>query len=434
MQSRTMCLLCAGLIALSPGPGALPARANADPDAGRARELIQSAADGNVFALRTALPTLAPRWQSLARARLAAAALDDTQAIALAEAFLAARLSAGCDAALAQSVIADAAFAAGRYARAAEAAKARVGVLERCHGSPDEIEGAHLMATLAGPLAAPPVQRTIAFQPTAAAWARDKVGLPRAQVAINGQLQEAVLDTGANLSVVSASTAARLGLRMLGEAGVGSSSRQVVATKVAVADRLELAGLVLENVAFLVLDDDQLEMPVPGGYRIDAIIGFPVFRAMQRVRFGHDGFLRPEPGPGDAGAPANLALAGSDLFVEARVGGIEVPLHLDSGGSASSLSPRFAQAHPQVLQGLAESRQRLAGAGGATELAIANWRDARIEIGGRTTVLAQLPVALRDSDDVRVHTQGVLGWDVLGAFDAWTVDFQHMRLELGAPL
>jgi len=428
--------LCAGLLAAWFGAAAPPASAGprAEVSASHARDLVQSAADGDVFALRRALPTLAPRWQTLGRARLAAGVLDEDQAISLAEAFVAASAAGDCDVALAQSVIADAAFAGGRYARAAAGAGARAAALERCHGSADEIEGAATMLTLAGRLAKAPAQRTLAFTPTAERWARDKVGLPRAQVTINGHAQEAVLDTGANLSVVSATTAKRLGLRMLGEAGVGSSSRQVVATKVAVADRLELAGLVLEHVAFLVLDDDQLEMPVPGGYRIDAIVGFPVFRAMQRVRFGHDGTLRPEPGAGDADAPSNLALAGSDLFVDARVGGIDVPLHLDSGGSASSLSPRFAQAHPQVLQGLAESRQRLAGAGGATERAIANWSQVRVETGGHGTVLAQLPVALKDAADVRVRTQGVLGWDVLGAFDAWTVDFEHMRLELGAPL
>ncbi len=53
---------------------------------------------------------------------------------------------------------------------------------------------------------------------------------------------------------------------------------------------------------------------------------------------------------------------------------------------------------------------------------------------GRTTVLPALPVALRDSDDVRMRSQGVLDGDVLNAFDAWTLDFERMRLELGAPL
>ncbi|WP_066098408.1 retropepsin-like aspartic protease [Xanthomonas massiliensis] len=414
---------------------ALPALAAPPSDsAAQARQRLEAAADGDVAGLVAALPGLPPPWTTLAQARIAAARLDEDRALALAGTFLAEHGQADCDAALAQSVIADAAFASARYARAATAAQARATRLARCDGSAEEIEGATMMATLAARLATAPAQRVAGFLPAAVAYARDRAGLPRAQARINGHAQQVVLDTGANLSVVSASTAARLGLRMLGEAGVGSSSRQQVAVRVAMADRLELAGLALEHVAFLVLDDAQLEMPLPGGYRIEAIVGFPVFRAMRRVRFGHDGRLVPEPGAGDADAPRNLALAGSDLFVDARVGGVAVPLHLDSGAGATSLSPRFAEAHPQLLHGLAESRQRLAGAGGATERAVVTWPQVEVEAGGRTTVLPALPVALRDSDDVRMRSQGVLGGDVLNAFDAWTLDFEHMRLELGAPL
>ncbi|HYG06255.1 MAG TPA: aspartyl protease family protein [Stenotrophomonas sp.] len=398
-----------------------------------ARQRLQAAADGDVASLAAALPQLPAPWDMLAQARLAAGRLDEARAIALAEAFLAGTVPTPCDAALAQSIIADAAFASARYARAASAAQARAQILTQCHAAADEIEGATTMAGLAQRLSAVPPPHVAAFSPVAVHFVRDKAGLARTPVTINGQPQEAVLDTGANVSVVSASTAKRLGLKPLGNAGVGTSSRQTISTGVAVADRLELAGLVLEHVAFLVLDDAQLEMPLPGGYRIDAIVGFPVFRAMQRVRFGHDGTLTPEPGMRTAGRP-NLALAGSDLFVEARVGGVAVPLHLDSGGSASALSPRFAESHPQLLQGLPRERQRLAGAGGATERSVANWPQVRVEVGERSTVLANLAVALADSDDVRMRTQGVLGGDVLNAFDSWTLDFDAMRLELGAPL
>jgi len=425
---------CAGLFAVLFGLGALPAWAasSASGDA-RAHDLLQAAADGDIPALRATLPSLAPPWQGLAQARLAAARLDEAQAIALAEDYL--RVAgAGCEAALAQAVIADAAFAAGRYQRAAEAGNARLALLRDCGGDADEIEGAGTLASLGGQLADAPSQRLVDARPGPTPFARDKVGLPRAQVTINGHPQDAVLDTGANLSVVSASTAERLGLRELGQARVGSSSRTSVATRVAIADRVALGGFILEHVVFLVLDDAQLEMPVPGGYRIDAIIGLPVFRAIGRVRFGRDGTLGLGGGPADASLASNLSLVGSDLYVEASVDGIAVPLHLDSGGSASSLSAPFAAAHPDIVAGLPQSRQRLAGAGGATERDIAQWRDVEVSIADRSHVLPELAVTLRDSADVRVRNQGVLGGDVLNAFDSWTLDFRSMRLELGMPI
>ncbi|WP_223494476.1 retropepsin-like aspartic protease family protein [Stenotrophomonas indicatrix] len=395
-----------------------------------ARERLREAADGNLSALADATAVLPAPWPLLAQARQAAAQLHERQAISLAEAFIAQRGGGTCDTALAQRVIADAAFAAADYARAAAAAQASLHVLERCPADRDAVEGSQTLATLAAALASAPPQRVQQFTPAPTAFARDKVGLPRASVFINGRAQESVLDTGANLSVISASAAQRLGLQIGDEAAVGSSSRRTVATRVAIADRLQLAGLDLRNVVFLVLDDAQLDMPVPGGYHIDAIIGFPVLRAMGRIRFGGDGQLQPQPGAGAADLPRNLALAGSDLFVDARVGGIEVPMHLDSGASSSSLSAHFARAHPQVLKGLAVTRQRLAGAGGSSERAVAQWPQVTVQIGGQRAMLPSLAVTLQDPTEVSVRNQGVLGWDVLAAFPAWTLDFDHMRLEL----
>lgn len=410
---------------------ALPAGA-ADPTA-PIHPAFEAASEGDFSMLRAALPGLPRDWADLARARLAAGQLDEARAIGLAENFLGRRDADSCERAPAHAVIADAAFASARYARAATAAQAHQGLLELCGGSDADLAGVATMVMLAERLSAAPPQRVVRFSPASAPYARDKVGLPRAQVDINGHSQDSVLDTGANLSVVSASTAKRLGLRHLGRAAVGSSSRASVAVDVAIADRLAFAGLVLENVVFLVLDDAQLEMPVPGGYRIDAIIGFPVFRALKRVRFDHDGILHAEPGAGDAQAPGNLVLAGSDLFVDVRVGGHPAALHLDTGGNASSLSSAFARAHPDVLRGLEQTTERLGGAGGTTERTAAKWRQAPVQVGDRTATLPKLSIVVRDSTDVDGRGLGVLGGDVLGAFEYWTLDLERMQLELGAP-
>ncbi|MBT2766689.1 retropepsin-like domain-containing protein [Stenotrophomonas sp. ISL-67] len=396
-----------------------------------ASQWLQAASDGDIAALEVAVSQLPSDWALLAQARMAAGNLDEATAIALAEQFLTLRDAADCDAVQAQAVIADAAFSSAHYAKASTAAQIHHALLERCNGDASAMEGAAMIEALAGRLADVAPQQTVSFIPASTPYARDKAGLPRSQVMINGQKQESVLDTGANLSVVSASTAERLGLRRLGAASVGSSSRARVPVEVAVADRLAIAGLVLEHVPFLVVEDAQLEIPLPGGYRIDAIIGFPVFRAMGRVRFNHDGTLLPELGNGETERGPNLFLAGSDLFVDAHVNGIRVPLHLDSGGNKSFLSQSFSAAHPQPLQGLEKAQQRLAGAGGASERDVVLWSQANVAVGDRAIVLPALPVVMRDPGKAHERGQGVLGNDVLNAFDHWTLDLKSMRLELG---
>lgn len=388
-----------------------------------------------IFALRAALPRIdAPALALLARARLAAGRLDGDEATRLAERFLAGKATTPRQCAIAREIAADAAFAAGDYAHAAKAAQQLQAALAASHAGADELAGAAQTAAIAAQLAALPAQRVTAYQPLAVPVRKDKVGLPRATVEIDGHAQDTVLDTGANLSVVSLSTARRLGLRLQqGGASVGSASRDAVAVRLGLADTLSFAGLTLHDVPFLVLDDAQLAMPVPGGYRIDAILGFPVLRALQRFRITAAGRLEPSlsaanPASADTG---NLLMVGNDMYVQANVGGVPLAMHLDSGAAGSALSADFARRHADLLKGLPTRSAHVAGAGGAVARRTATWPNVQLRVGGRTTTLAQLDVALAGGAGAAPN---VLGEDALGAFAWWSVDFGQMRLELGPPL
>lgn len=429
---RVAACVLAALALLLVESGAMAAQSPRQPSLPDAEVVAMLARpEHEIFALQAALPRIRePSLALLVRARLAAARLDAAGARRLVDRFLAGDPRDPQQRALAWATAADAAFAAGDYATAARAARQQQLALAAIGGNEDERASAAQMATMAAQLAAVPAQRTASYRPQAVPVRADKMGLPRATAIIDGVTQEVVLDTGANLSVVSLSTARRLGLHMQqGSASVGSASSAAVAVRLGTADTLDFAGLTLHNVAFLVLDDQQLVMPVPGGYRIDAILGFPVLRELQRFRVTAAGRLEPAlsaTAPA-AAATGDLRMVGNDLYVPANVGGQPVAMHLDSGAASSSLSSSFARRHADLLQGLRQRRQHVAGAGGAVVSHALVWTDVRVGLAGRETVLATLGVEQADGTD----SPNLLGEDVLHAFDWWSVDFGRMRLELG---
>jgi hypothetical protein len=290
LSMRLMFLLLAAAAAIPAPAFAQPAPAAAQmaqsERAARLEALAKAGDRGEAASLLRALAAEAdPDIKALLTARLAAMRLDasvaaDPQLRRLAAADAAPELRRE-----ALAILASVAFSSGDYGEAA-----RIGTeleaLQRAAGQSQAANATAAARQIAAMLKAEPRQAVEgAVRPGSSPAGRDPAGLMRVDLRIDGRAQDAVFDTGANISVLSASAAKRLGVRMIaGDASVGNSVQGKVAVRLAIADRLEIAGNVLRNVAFLVIDDAALTFGEGGRYTIPAILGYPVMQALGRFR------------------------------------------------------------------------------------------------------------------------------------------------------
>jgi predicted aspartyl protease len=253
---------------------------------------------------------------------------------------------------------------------------------------------------------------------------RDKAGLIRVPVTVNGQPLDAVIDSDASFSVVSRSMAERLSLRILPDAlSILTTARPDQPMQLAIADRLTFGGAELAGVVFAVLPDSAVRFGP--SYRMDAVVGLPVLVTLGRIAYDGEEH-RLEYGRG-APAPAmepNLALSGLDPFVVVQSGGAKLRLALDTAADKTSLN---ASAWTVLLPSSA-SRQTVTwrGAGGSiTDRArvLGEWR---FEIGRTLVTLNRVAVQSRAEPD----RQGALGLDALDRARRWVIDFDAMCLWL----
>jgi hypothetical protein len=213
-----------------------------------------------------------------------------------------------------------------------------------------------------------------------------------------------------------------------GSASVGSATRDAVPVRIGIADEVRLAGFTFRNVPFLVLDDAALRIPLPGGYSIDAIIGFPIFRDMGSITFAEGRFTPAL--PADPARFSPLRMQESDLFVALQIGPDPVALQLDTGALATALSVEFAHDHPALVARLPRSDQHVAGAAGTGALRVAYWADVPVRIGGGAARLDRVPIMLSNPGDTDRKNYGAIGQDLLRRFTAYTIDFRTMRFSV----
>jgi hypothetical protein len=170
-----------------------------------------------------------------------------------------------------------------------------------------------------------------------------------------------------------------------------------------------------------------------GAYRIDAIVGLPVFIALGRIEVGNTGFVygtAPDWAAGRASQrDPDMLLSGLQPLILTRVPGTSDPLRmiLDTGSNVTLFNHNLAVDAPALLAGLEQHALRLGGAGGAQiDRKALKLPATTLIIGGRHFALEDISV----TSSGKPGSDGVIGQDVLGQGTRMTLDFATMRFAI----
>ncbi len=262
------------------------------------------------------------------------------------------------------------------------------------------------------------------------------LGTIDADLTVKGVTGAWILDTGANFSVVSASFARRLGLAVSQGAaqtqGITGAENKL---RVAILPELKLGGATVRNAVILVLEDSSLNVPSgpKSRYQINAVLGYPVLQALERITFTSDGHFLAGPDSPGSSQGARLFMNQLTPLLECKVEDRPVLFSFDTGANTSAFSARYHAAFPAQFRGLKKRPHGMGGAGGVRMFQAFYLPEAKLGIGSTVATLHHVPVLPplgTDGDKVF----GNLGRDLTGAYRRFTIDFGAMRFELGPKL
>lgn len=262
------------------------------------------------------------------------------------------------------------------------------------------------------------------------------IGTIETSLTVNGVVQSWILDTGANISTVSASFAAKLGVRLSNDAaqteGITGAENKL---RIAILPEMKLGGATIRNVVLLVLDDASLNIPLgkKARYQINAILGYPVLEALGRITFTKDGHFLAGPDSPSGQGGARLYVDGLTPLLECEVQNRKVLFSFDTGADESVLSERYHRDFLDAFKGLRMKHYGMSGAGGMEKLTAYYLPEVRLGVGQTQAVLHKVPVVPAMGTDMDLR-YGNLGRNLVDPYRSFTIDFESMRFSLGDKL
>ncbi len=237
-----------------------------------------------------------------------------------------------------------------------------------------------------------------------------------------------IFDTGANLSTISESQAKVMNLTFLDDViKVGTVTQVKINSKIAVADQLDLGGIIFKNVPFLVMSDEDLSFPEVN-YKINGIIGFPLIKQLKEVHLGKDGTIT-IPGTTGKSNLNNLFLDGLTPVIQAYSGTESLILTLDTGAQSTDLSYKYFKKHEATIKSNGKiAIGKSGGAGGVTVKGVYQLPDFEIKVGTKKAKLPSVSI-MREQYDFLDHFDGNLGQDFFMQFNALIINFEDMYVD-----
>jgi hypothetical protein len=253
---------------------------------------------------------------------------------------------------------------------------------------------------------------------------KDRVGNRRVTLSHPSGPTEAVVDTGAEISVLMASVARRLGVRPLGSASVGTATTPVDGG-LALLDSVTIGTGRVLHVPVVVLPDEQLSFP--DGNKLPAVLSLSALVAAGKAAFLDHGQVL---ALGDA-VPA-MSDPSTQLYWDPSGVGFEVEfargsraVHLDTGSVRNHLFPTVL---PSLGEAEAAARRpferKVRGIGGERTEQAFRLPQVSLRIAGQEWSLAHAEMAPADENG----ESATVGAPLLDRFEVVVLDFERMRM------
>jgi hypothetical protein len=303
--------------------------------------------------------------------------------------------------------------------------------------SPVELQGDMDDAGVAHILSKAPPQTITWDGPVHVKTKRDPLGDVDADLNVNGVQGPWLLDTGANISAVSASFAKRLGLNFL--PGTGQTQAGLTGienpVRIAILPTLQLGGATVHKVVLMVLDDANLKVGIgKNTYQINAVLGYPVFQSLGAITFLHSGEFVAGESQFQNRPGTTMYLKGLTPVIECRVDGVDLPFTFDTGASGSVFFARYYDRFHAKSGSWIKAENKSSGAGGVVKRSVYLQPQVDLGVGDKTATIRRVTIYTGGTGTGLDDFYGNLGQDVVANFDSFTLDFTSMTFSLGEPL
>jgi predicted aspartyl protease len=255
---------------------------------------------------------------------------------------------------------------------------------------------------------------------------RNAIGHIETAVIANGLTQDWILDTGANVSIITRSRAEQLGLKLsAGTTPVAGLGGSTTPCHMAMVPSLILGKAELRNVPVLVIDDKDFYIPQIQ-FQMEALLGYPELSALRTITFYADDRLGISTATLPVGRSASMFLDKLTPVVAAEDRTHVHLFSLDTGASGSWLTDLYWREHPAISKGLTPFDLHTGGAGGGASIR-AYKATVILKFGTQPVTLHDVPVLTKQHASAKEYFYGNLGQDMLRSLRSYTFDFRNMR-------
>lgn len=257
---------------------------------------------------------------------------------------------------------------------------------------------------------------------------KDKAGLKNIPLTIGTESVNFIFDTGANISTITKSCAAKLKFKIFNDSiEVGTVTGKHVYASLGAAPSIKFGNAVIENAVFLVINDEALSVPQID-YQINGIIGFPIIEGLKEITLTKDdSMIIPE--KVNKSYNQNMCLDELTPIVKIEHNGKILSLCFDTGARSTYLYLPFYKEYENFVKANSDlDTAEIAGAGGSQKLSVYKLKDFSFTISGKNTSLKDVTVMTQTMNDDSKFFHGNLGQDVINQFGKMTLNFESMSL------